>query len=247
MTAFQDFAHSVKAEIRFVRTSRQEKFLPYVIATSPPRIAKLPQGSELWRAQLGHDWCERIVDGDKPIPVRCGYKPERMKPRPKKASDGRTNPKGIPSLYLGTRAEAPILEVRPLIGSYNLVARFRLSIDIEIIDCTTDHFHWLDLTRGKISRKKRTEEKEKLVWGDVNRAFSQPSQRGDESVDYVPTQILAETFKSKGFDGIAYKSSYGEKGFNIAIFDLDAADVLGRISLCRADDIKVKITPEEDL
>ena len=85
------------------------------------------------------------------------------------------------------------------------------------------------------------------MWGDVNRAFSQPSQRGDESVDYVPTQILAETFKSKGFDGIAYKSSYGEKGFNIAIFDLDAADVLGRISLCRVDDIKVKITPEEDL
>jgi RES domain len=167
MTAFQDFAHSVKAEMRFVRTSRQEKFLQYVIATSRPRIAKLTQGSELWRAQLGHDWCERIVDGDKPIPVRCGYKPERMKPRPNKASDGRTNPKAIPSLYLATRAEAAILEVRPLIGSYISVARFWLSKDIEIIDCTTDHFHWLDLTHMAKSRERKERKKRKNWCGEM--------------------------------------------------------------------------------
>ena len=66
---------------------------------------------------------------------------------------------------------------------------------------------------------------EKAVWSAIHDAFSKPAQRGDESLDYIPTQILSELFKSNGLDGVAYKSSYGEAGYNMALFDLEAANV----------------------
>jgi hypothetical protein len=38
----------------------------------------------------------------------------------------------------------------------------------------------------------------------------------------VPTQILAETFKAEGFDGVAYRSGL-ERGTNIVLFDARVA------------------------
>jgi hypothetical protein len=66
------------------------------------------------------------------------------------------------------------------------------------------------------------DEVEKAVWSDINDAFSKPVRRSDDSLDYIPTQILSELFKSNGLDGVAYKSSYGEAGCNMALFDLEA-------------------------
>jgi hypothetical protein len=253
--SFNDFVRSVKTELRFVRTSRQENFLKTVLATSHCRTTKLQQGFPLWRAQLGHNWRNRPVTGldsrgktvNGVTKERCAYTPERMKPCPDKAGDNRANPRGIACLYMATLEKTAILEVRPLIGSYVSVARLRVSRDIEIIDCTKDHFDWMDTTIVKLSRKEKLEENKKMVWGEINRAFSQPSQRGDESVDYVPTQILEEMFKAKGFDGIAYRSSFGENGFNIALFNLCDADIISPVRFCRVDDIDVKLTPEENL
>ena len=244
--SFNDFARSVKTELRFVRTSDQENFLKTVIATSQSRTTKLPKGfNALWRAQLGHDWIDREINGGI-VKERCGYKPQRMKPCPNKAGDGRTNPRGIPCLYMATLTTTAILEVRPWIGSYVSIARFSLSKEVEIINFTKDNFDWINLIIGKKSVQEKLEENEKMVWGDINRAFSTPSQREDESIDYVPTQILAERFKSSGFGGLAYKSNFGEKGFNIALFDINAADVVGRVTLCRVDDINIKIATDRE-
>jgi hypothetical protein len=41
----------------------------------------------------------------------------------------------------------------------------------------------------------------------------------------VPTQVLAETFRSHGYDGVVYKS-LESGGFNIALFDLAAAELI---------------------
>jgi hypothetical protein len=68
------------------------------------------------------------------------------------------------------------------------------------------------------------EKRVQSVWTHIDMAFARPITRNDDSADYVPTQIIAELFKSEGFDGIGYKSSCSEmSGFNIALFDLDAA------------------------
>ena len=48
--------------------------------------------------------------------------------------------------------------------------------------------------------------------------------------EYAPTQIISEFFMKKGFDGVVYKSNFGA-GFNIALFDLEVADVVN-CALC---------------
>ena len=58
----------------------------------------------------------------------------------------------------------------------------------------------------------------------IDEAFARPVTPADDLADYAPTQIIAELFKVHGFDGIAYRSSLGP-GHNIALFDLDAANL----------------------
>jgi hypothetical protein len=60
------------------------------------------------------------------------------------------------------------------------------------------------------------------AWSFIDHVFSKPISVGDRKIDYVPTQVLTEFFKSQGYDGIGYTSSLGE-GQNLALFDLDAA------------------------
>ena len=45
------------------------------------------------------------------------FAPNRMKPLVNKAIEGRINPKGIPYLYLSTKKETAMSEVRPWIGA----------------------------------------------------------------------------------------------------------------------------------
>ncbi|MFL6450471.1 MAG: RES domain-containing protein [Bryobacteraceae bacterium] len=58
----------------------------------------------------------------------------------------------------------------------------------------------------------------------MSQAFSTPVTRDGSLADYAPTQILAELFKLKGYDGIRHKSLLNEgKGTNLALFDIDSA------------------------
>ena len=54
------------------------------------------------------------------------------------------------------------------------------------------------------------EVKEKAVWVEIDCAFSHPTTLSDDAADYVPTQILAELFRDTGYDGIVYRSHFGE-------------------------------------
>ena len=49
----------------------------------------------------------------------------------------------------------------------------------------------------------------------------------DDTADYAPTQVIAEVFRSEGYDGIAYKSAFGKKGYNIVLFNPDDAELTG--------------------
>jgi len=247
--AFRDFDRSTRRELRYVRTAAQEEFLAAVIATSGARAIPVKAGSLFWRAQLGYA-LGTVDQGGETFEIAEAHPPERMKPQPDKATDGRANPRGIPCLYLATSKETATLEVRPLIGSAVSVAQFKVLRDIRVIDCSRDGSddHALEMileraAAGAAGEKWTPERVEKAVWSDINEAFSEPVERGDSSLDYVPTQILAEVFKRDGFDGVAYKSSYGEKGFNVALFDIGAADLIN----CGLYQIKdVSIAMEEE-
>jgi len=87
------------------------------------------------------------------------------------------------------------------------------------------------------------EEREKAVWTEIDNAFSEPVTASDERADYAPTQILAELFRSAGYDAIGYKSHFGDqgdrKGYNIAIFAPSAVEIVS-CAPYRVNSIKVE-------
>jgi hypothetical protein len=238
--SYRDFARVVRRDYRFARAPDQEGFLRVLAATSHSRSLTMKAGHILWRAQLGHCWRkveQEGIDDEEPT----AFPTERMKPTPEKAADGRVNPKGIPCLYLATKKDTAALEVRPLIGSYVSIAQFEIVKDLKIVNCSAREIGDLAFLDKNLSQ----DGIEKVVWSAINRAFSEPVGRSDESLDYVPTQIIAETFKLNGFDGIAYKSSYGEDGFNVALFDLAGADLINRC-LHRIKNMSVELSEQEN-
>ena len=134
------------------------------------------------------------------------------------------NPKGIPCLYLSTERETAMTEVRPRIGSHVSVAVFVTVRDLRVVDCSS---------AGKLDAQKldwymgfsepERDEWETCVWDEINSAFSQPVTSEDDLAGYAPTQVLAETFRNAGFDGVIYGSKLGS-GKTVALFDLAVAE-----------------------
>lgn len=177
----------------------------------------------LYRAQRGVDY----VTSDDDIPEAIvGFSAERMKPRPNRSTEGRANPSGISVLYLGTEERTVISEVRPWVGDEISVAQFQLNRQLKALDLSRGHGRSAILeflTEDPLS----LEEREEAVWLDIDNAFSEPVTKSDDTAaDYVPTQILAEVFANAGYEAIIYKSQFGEKGFNIVLFNPDDASVI---------------------
>jgi hypothetical protein len=215
--SYRDFALSVTRRWRYARNRQQADFLKAVLATSVGRQETIPSGFPLWRARLQHGWRDEDLGGGvtEKMPSPCEV--EDMKPPADRACEGRANPKGIPHLYLATHQKTAVAEVRPWIGSYVSIAKFALIRDVRVVNCVA-------ADRGMMMylREPEPRERQRSVWRDIDRAFSQPVTRCDDTADYAPTQILAELFRENGLDGVAYGSSLG-KGHNIVLFDLEAA------------------------
>lgn len=213
--SYWHFRFESSRRTRFIRSEKSERFLRAVSDTCSDRVVELKKDRIFWRAQLGHDWQieEQIAEE---IPAPFGR--ERMKPLSDRAYEGRINPKGVPCLYLATTRHTAMSEVRPWIGSLISVAQFRLERSLSIIDCSVNHA----ATPIFLEPPDNTNAV-KANWAYIDRAFSEPATRMDDTAEYVPTQILAELFRSKGYDGVAYKSAFGADGYNIALFDIDSA------------------------
>lgn len=218
--SYRSFAWSVKRRTRYVFDDQVTEFLRAVAATSGVRKRSVPSGKVLWRAQHGNGF-EIVRQEEHEFEVPAPFAPERMRPLPHSAREGRVNPKGIPCLYLATDKETAMAEVRPWVGSYISVGQFKTLRDLKLIDCSVEHDSGFSL----FFEEPPPDQREKAVWGDIDQAFSEPITEGDSTADYAPTQILAESFRGQGFDGIAYKSVLGG-GFNVALFDLQAAEIL---------------------
>jgi hypothetical protein len=104
-----------------------------------------------------------------------------MKPLRDRAREGRANPKGIPYLYLATHQDTAMAEVRPWVGSYVSVAQFVLKRDVRIVDCIASDRRFI-----LYSQEPDPEERERAVWRDIDRGFSQPVTSGDDGANYAP-------------------------------------------------------------
>jgi RES domain-containing protein len=217
--SYQNFSESVRTQWRYASEPEQVAFLKVLLATSVRRRELIARGTYLWRAQVGYDWYPTRAPAEEEQPAP--FSAERMKPLRGRAREGRANPKGIPYLYLATHQDTAMAEVRPWVGSYVSVGQFVLKRDVHVIDCMTS-----DRRLILYSQEPSPEEREREVWQDIDRGFSQPVTSTDDTADYAPTQIVAEFFRANGLDGVAYGSSLGE-GRNVALFDLDTASLVG--------------------
>ncbi len=238
--SYHHFSNSVIRESRFLKTPETQSFLDTVMTTSLSRQRKINKGIILWRCQNGHTW-RWHEQGTERFEIPDVYSSARMKPTAEYASDGRVNPRGIPCLYLATEQETAVSEIRPWIGSVVTLSQFETTKALKIIDCASDEPR-TPIFIGEPEPKDR----EDAVWAHINKSFSSPVTRNEDIQKYIPTQILAELFKSNGMDGIAYRSNFGDKGVNIALFDLDAADVLNR-QLFKVKNVKVTSEPDDNL
>lgn len=209
---------SVLHRTRYFHDGRVNNFLQAVLAAASHRKKTVRANHVFFRAQLGYDEVGDAYGGAEPAPLRS----ERMKPLSHSACEGRANPKGITYLYLATDKETALSEVRPWVGQFVSVGQFKTMKDLLLIDCSLEP----SLQDIEIySEEPAPAARERAIWRDIDRAFSEPVHPTDSTAAYVPTQVLAEFFRHNGFDGIFYKSLLG-RGYNIALFDLTAAELM---------------------
>lgn len=209
---FRNFQEDVKFTSRFIHSPSTDEFLRNIERTLPARERPLPAGEILHRGQIGFD--EYKEEGEL---KHCCFNADRMKPIPNKGREGRANPKGISYLYLSADENTALAELRPHIHQGISIAKFKIQRDLRIIDChsVAKYYSYPELIfNSPITQDEITN----AIWSMINDAFSKPVTNEDHGSEYVPTQILAEYFKSKKYDGIRFKSSVGE-GYNILLFN----------------------------
>ena len=184
--AYRQFERAVKQKERYFRSPEVDEFLRLVLETSINRQKTIPAPSRFWRAQLGHGWDTIEQDGSS-FEVPGPHEAERMKPRPHAATEGRVNPKGIPCLYLATDANTAMAEVRPWLGRLVSVAQFRTVRVLRIVDCSVEHAQKRQVYFA--DEEPSPQERERAVWCDIDRSFSEPIHTDESTADYASTQI----------------------------------------------------------
>lgn len=227
--SYQEFAQRVRHVRRYVWQDEAQAFLDTVLATLKDRDVRIAESTILCRAQPGIEYDTIFNEDDIEIgEKRHGFGSERMKPLASRAREGRVNPAGIPVLYLASHEQTAISEVRPWIGSELSVAQFKVLRDLKAVNLSLGHgqvsIGHLKFAHLLGEEAPDAETKQKAVWIDIDNAFSTPVTLSDDAADYVPTQILSELFQDAGYDAIIYRSQFGEKGYNVALFNVEDAD-----------------------
>jgi hypothetical protein len=232
--AYHRFSREVHEKQRFFRTEAQESFLAALAASCAQRSETLDANTPFWRAQKGCEFQPYYQEEEHIDDLPAPYVLPRMKPHKNRAKEGRANPKGIPYLYGASHHDTAVAEVRPWIGSLISVGLFSIKRTLTIVNCTLD-----DDGRGYFYLEEPSpKEKEKAVWVDIDNAFAQPVEPNEDVAFYAPTQIVAELFRVKGYDGMAYRSKLGE-GHNIVLFDPDVAE-LTHCQVVRVSSLKME-------
>jgi hypothetical protein len=220
--SYHFFERQVLRSARYVRDTDTEKFLSTLLEQGRNRIEIIPEGSIFWRAQVGHELEAFYEEGEHVDDVPCPFFPERMKPPRDRAREGRANPKGIPYLYGASCKETAMAEVRPWLGAMISVGQFKMLRSATVVNCSSTEKPHRSFMKG-IPK----EDWDKAVWWNIDHAFAKPVSVGEDTADYVPTQIIADLFKVHGVDVIVYRSAF-RGGDNLVLFDVDSANLINQ-------------------
>lgn len=220
---YWDFANTVRNKHRYIFHGSAADFIEKVRAASKARGYLLKQGKRLYRAQIGSR--VGIRPGGDGIEEEMPLSKRRIIPSPQYVkTSGRANPKGFGYLYLATDERTALAEMRPWMGESLTLATFEIKRPVRLVVCWAREQDLVERLHGKNSAQKRVEGS---LWDDLSAAFARPVNREDADRDYIPTQVIAEVFKTEGFDGIAYASGL-ERGTNVVLFNRRVAKITNR-------------------
>lgn len=152
-------------------------------------------------------------------------------PPPPLRRAGRMNAAGIAVFYGATEKDTAIAELRPAVGSLISLAAFRIHRPIHVLDLTrfTRAGKQIDIfAKNQMARATQ--------WAFMQSfasEISKPILPGDEHLEYVPAQVVAEYLTNQPVrwrgtdvtpDAIIFRSAQREGGKNIAIMG-DAATI----------------------
>lgn len=170
----------------------------------------IPENAEFLRARVGFKEKKRAFV----LSLKAEYHyapfsdPDISAPPPSLASAGRINRQGVSFFYAATDPRTAVAEVRPHPGDIVSVGRFKTKKSLLVADFTQtriEHFSGSDRLLDDF-----------LTVHSINIYLNKvvpPSER----VHYSVTQLIADTLRWLGYDGILFLSTVGE-GHNIVVF-----------------------------
>ena len=161
-----------------------------------------------------------------------GFNAENSGLPPKdKRKEGRLNTAEDDFLYLSYDYGTALSEMRPIINQEYSVAECRTTKELRIIN-----LHKLD-----------TNDEKNLLTNFylISKKISEPNTEPNPQNDgfYKITQMLAHFLKSKGYDGISFRSSLLENGLNLVLFDAGNVKFIGS-KIFRIKSVKVEYENE---
>ena len=133
------------------------------------------------------------------------------------AKTNRMSPAGIPYLYLASDIETTIAECRIKTGEEAIIAEFVSKEDLQILDLSVNR----GFPAGSIFDPEYDHDNTWMndFWDNYVKEISQPISDDfeDHSYEYAATQLIAEYYRTKGYDGICFRSSVGP-GKNYVFF-----------------------------
>jgi hypothetical protein len=195
---WENFVQGIKTENRF-HTEYINKEVLYSFCNNMQKKHKAR--SKFYRARICRD--------------NRGFTIDEMGAPPKGyATAGRANPAGISCLYLADTNKTALNEIRAGVYDYVAIGEFILKEDIQVVNLTMvdqiSPFWGIDNTLHAVNKKHL-----RKIGDDI----AKPLRRHDSTLDYLPTQYISDYIKSKGFEGLEYKSTMNKDGYNLAIFD----------------------------
>ena len=160
----------------------------------------------------------------KNFPINLKTKEEYMKelgpPPYKNSQNNRMSPDGISYFYLSENIETSLSEIGITILNNIFIGEFRLLKSIKIIDLSILNDFSFEKKYTNIFSVDYIHKTEDIInfFKEFSKEISKPVDNKDNSREYIPTQVLTEFIRSKGFKGIKYKSSKNPKGNNYVLF-----------------------------
>jgi RES domain/HEPN/RES N-terminal domain 1 len=197
---WENFKYEIKHKFRFFPQSQNNVFNESFNEILAYRKMFIEEGLTLFRARLGVQPKEKMLAPPNDL-----------------AKAGRANPNGISYLYCGMDKETCVAEIRPWKNAEVTIATLRVKKELCLIDLRRQISPFLFNSPYKIL------EVDKLL-KYFSFELSTPVDPTKSEIEYIPTQYITELIKSKGFDGIYFKSAMGS-GDNLVIFDQSSIEV----------------------